>query len=89
VRDERGDVDGVGEAIDHVEILGVRLPPPGDAGDEGGPRNVLHPLHQAAQPLLGLRADRGEPYAAVPTTTVVTPWRKDGASSGSHVIWPS
>ena len=64
VRDLSADVHRVGR-VDAVEVLGERLPAPGDAVVERGAGDVLDALHELHEPVLGAGADRREPDAAV------------------------
>ena len=51
--------------IDAVEVLGERLPAPGNAVVQRRARDVLHALHQFHQPVLGPGTHGGEPDTAV------------------------
>src|SRR4029079_7099298 len=66
VRNLRGDVDRVVTAVEHVEVLGERLPTPADALVQRGPGDVLDALHERDQPFVPVRADGCEAHAAVP-----------------------
>jgi hypothetical protein len=65
VRHLGGDVDGLGSAVQGVEVLGEGLPVPGDALVERGAGDVLDPLHQGDQPLVTVGTHRGEAHSAV------------------------
>jgi hypothetical protein len=65
VRHLRADVDRARDAVEHVEVLGERLPSPRDAFVERGAGDVLDPFHQLDEPLVAIRRDRREAHAAV------------------------
>ena len=65
VRDLRGHVHGVGQSVEHVEVLREALPPPADALGQRRARDVLHALHQGDQPVVTVGLHRREPDATV------------------------
>ncbi len=65
VRDLGGDVHGVGQALDHVEVLREALPPPADPLGQRRAGDVLHALHQGDEPVVAVGLHRGEADAAV------------------------
>ena len=64
VRHLRPHVHRVG-GVDAVEVVGERLPTPGNAVVQCGAGDVLHALHEFHQPVLAARSHRGETDAAV------------------------
>ena len=83
------DVDREVLLADRVEVLGVGLPPPGDALGQRGTRDVLDTLHQPDQPVLAAGRTGAKPTPQLPVTTVVTPCPLDGSSRLSQLTWPS
>ncbi len=60
------DVERVVVRVEHVEVLGERLPsPPRHPDAEGGAGDVLHALHEVDERVVVAGSDRGEPNAAV------------------------
>ena len=66
VRHLRADVEGLGQGIEIVEVLGEGLPVPLHAGGESGAGDVLDALHEADKPLVAVGGGGGEADAAVP-----------------------
>jgi len=60
-----GDVERMGQALDHVEVLGEALPAPADAFGQGRAGDVLHALHQSDEPVVAVGLHRSEADAAV------------------------
>ena len=65
VRHLGGQLDGPGPALQGIEVFGKTLPSPVDAVGEGRARNILHPLHESDQEILGARANRGKAHPAI------------------------
>ncbi|PQM46927.1 hypothetical protein C1Y40_02889 [Mycobacterium talmoniae] len=65
VRDLAADVDGQLAVADHVEVVRVALPAPGNALGQRGARDVFHTLHQLDEPLLTPGSHRRKPDTAV------------------------
>ena len=65
VRQERGDVHRELEVVEHVQVLGERLPVPPDALVQRGAGDVLDAFHHFDQPRLPARAHWREADAAV------------------------
>ena len=87
--DVGGEVEADIPALDRGQVFGEGGEVPGDARLQGGDIHVLDVLQRAGDQItmLGVGGRNGE--AAVPATTVVTPWKHDGVSAGSQKTWAS
>ena len=65
VRNLGADVDGPAHRVEHVEVLGERLPSPRHALGECGARNVLDAFEQTDEPFVTIRRNGSESHPAV------------------------
>ena len=89
VRDLRADVDRERPLLERVEVLGEGLPlqlmPSASAVPGMSSTPSISSISHCSRP----GATGAKPTPQLPPTTVVTPCRHDGSSSGSQVACPS